>query len=37
MAAPDCEIRVADLVPPENLELDDVLVAQQEFRTPGPT
>ena len=37
MAAPACEIRVAGLVPPEDLELHDVLVAQQGFRTPGPT
>ncbi len=34
MAAPIYEIRVAGLVPPEDLsDLDDVLVAQQELRT----
>ncbi len=34
MAAPIYEIRVAGLVPPDELaELDDVLVAQQELRT----
>ena len=34
MAAPIYEIRVAGLVPPEDLtDLDDVLVAKQELRT----